>query len=351
MNTQFTSRKVALGLLTFSLLALLVGIFNSARLVQETQKNKQAGGEGGNVSALLNKKDHLLFLDLEGAITMDPGNDNGFLPSESNAMSVRKALDKAAKDNSVRGVLLRINSPGGTVAMSQELNSAVKRVTAKKPLVVTMGDLAASGGYYTACAADKIFANPGTLTASIGVIISTVEFSDLMTNKLGVHAVTVKSGKFKDLLSPYRKPRPEELSLIQTVIDDSYQDFLGRVIEGRTRYIKNPAEKAAISAKIRAVADGRVVTGRQGVAAGLVDKLGDQDAAYDDLDLMAKERFNLKGKERLPLETEESGFNLLEYLGLQTGSMLRSGKEPLAALGQMVPFSVRYPNRPLWILE
>lgn len=349
MSTQLTSRKVALGLLIFSLSALLVGVFNATRFAQESAKTRP--DESPNVAALLSKKDHLTLLNLSGPITMDAGNDNGLFQNESNAVTVRKALDKAVKDDSVKGVLLRINSPGGTVGMSQELNEAVQRVSKKKPVVVSMGDLAASGGYYTACAADRIVTNPGTLTASIGVIISSVEFSELMNEKLGVHAVTVKSGKFKDLLSPYRKPRPEELALIQELIDSSYQDFLNTVINGRTRFITNPAEKTALIAKIKAVADGRVVTGRQALAAGLADEIGDQDHAYTVLDTLAKERFHLKGKERLTLESDEGNFNLLGMLGLQAQSMWSASKSPAAIAVKMLPFSMRYPNQPLWIVE
>jgi protease-4 len=351
LNTQITSRQVALGLLTFSLLALVVGIFNSARIVRESAKAKPEIS-GSNVSAIFNKKPHLALLELSGPITMDAGNDSGFFPSESNAVTVRKGLDEAAKDDSVKGVLLRINSPGGTVGMSQELNAAVKRVSKKKPVVVSMGDLAASGGYYTACAADMIVTNPGTLTASIGVIISTVELSDLLNNKLGVHAVTVKSGKFKDILSPYRKPRPDEINLIQTVINDSYQDFLSTVLEGRTRFIKDSAKKAALIAKIKAVADGRVVTGRQAIEAGLADKLGDWDLAYTELDRLAKEKFLLKGKERLPLESEDENFHLLEFLGIKSEGLFSPGSQDAAALAlKMLPVSMRYTNQPLWILE
>ncbi len=349
MSTQMTSRKVALGLLAFSLLALLVGIFNAARLEQESAKNRAAEGEASSVSSLLNKKNHLALMELSGMITMDSSNDNGIFQSDSNAVTVRKALDAAAKDDSVQGVLLRINSPGGTVGMSQELNAAVQRVSKKKPVVVSMGDLTASGGYYTACAADKIVANPGTLTASIGVIISTMDFSELMNNKLGVHAVTVKSGKFKDILSPYRKATPDDLALIQKLINDSYDDFLGAVVQGRTRFLTSEAEKKHRAETIKAVADGRVVTGRQGLAAGLVDEIGDLDRAYTILDSMAKERFHLKGKERIPLESAEKGFSLLSLLGIGTDNM--SNANPMAQAAKALPLSMRYPNQPLWVME
>lgn len=349
MSTALTPRKIAISLLVISLLALLVGVFNAGKLA----KSSKTTVDGEPVSSLLNRKSHLALVDLSGMITMDEaGESSRLFKSESNAVMARKALDEAAKDDSVRGVLLRINSPGGTVGMSQELNAAVKRVTAKKPVVVSMGDLTASGGYYTACAADKIFANPGTLTASIGVIISTMDFSTLLNQKLGVHAVTIKSGKFKDLLSPYRKARPEEIALIQTLINESYQDFLNTVLEGRTRFIKDPTEKAARSAKIKAIADGRIVNGRQAIQDGLVDELGDFETAYTSLDTMAKEKFNLRGKERLPLESSEKEFNLLDALGITPGAAA-GNIEQNAALqaARMLPLSMRYPNQPLWVME
>ena len=288
------SRKVALGLLVCTMLALLVGVFNAA--------NKGKVSEGGAIG-----NGYLALIDVSGVISMDPIGDNSLISSrESNAMIAKKGLDDAAKEDEIKGVLLHINSPGGTVGMSQELNAAVKRVAKKKPVVVSMGDLSASGGYYTACAANKIIANPGTLTASIGVIINSMEFSEFMNDKLGVHPVTIKSGKFKDLLSPYRKPRAEELTLIQTLVNDSYQDFLNTVIEDRNRFLTSDQEKKARAAKIKAVADGRIVTGRQAVAAGLVDELGDQDYAYTILDRMAKEKYHIKQKERLPLVPKDA---------------------------------------------
>lgn len=340
LNTLIHSRNVALGLLVFSMLSLMVGVYNASATWHEPSKS----------SLTSNMHGRLALIDLSGMITMDAGNDKGFFQSETNAVVARKALDSAAKDNSVKGVLLHINSPGGTVGMSQELNAAVQRVSRKKPVVVTMGDLTASGGYYTACAADKIVANPGTLTASIGVIISTLNFSELMTQKLGVQAVTIKSGKFKDLLSPYRTPRPDEMALIQKLVNDSYQDFLNTVLQGRTRFMTAAAEKKTRETKIREIADGRVVTGRQALAAGLVDYIGDQDYAYTLLDKMAKDRFHLKGKERLPLKSEEKTFSLMEFLGIDAGG-LQGVANPAAQAAHMLPLSMRYPNQTLWVME
>lgn len=344
-----TPRTVAFGLLLFSFLALLVGIFNTARLNQESAR---VSSDTSNVSRLLNRKSHLALIELSGPITMEHDTSGPFI-SESPAVLTREALDEAAEDESVKGVLLRINTPGGTVAMSQELNAAVRRVTAKKPVVVSMGDLTASGGYYTACAADKIFANPGTLTGSIGVIISTMDISQLLHDKLSVQPITVKSGKFKDLLSPYRPPGSEELALIQKLVDESYQDFLNTVLEGRTRVLTDEAAKTKRKATITAVADGRILHGHEAVKTGLADEIGDLDQAYTALDMMAKERFHIRAKDRLPLETYNGGMTLLQMLGLTPKATVKLS--PSLDLGsqasQLLPFSLRHPNQPLWIME
>lgn len=341
-----TPRKLAMGLLVVSVLALAVGLFNAAKISVE-QASKP---ESGKVASIIDKQ-HLALIELSGMIVMD-SSDDGLFESESNAVQVRKALDAAAEDDSVAGVLLRINSPGGTVGMSQELNAAVQRVSKKKPVVASLGDLAASGGYYTACAADRIIANPGTLTASIGVIISTMNLSNLLNNKLGVQAVTFKSGKFKDVLSPYRPPRPDEVALIQTMVDDSFHDFRDAVIAGRTRFITDPREKARRIKSITEIADGRVMHGKAAMAAGLVDEIGDFETAYTRLDQMAKERSKgkLKGKERLPLRRQTDEFNLLEYLGLPV-SKLHAPPTQAGLVKEMMPLSMRYPNQPLWVLE
>jgi protease-4 len=347
VTNRISARQIAGALLAFCFLALFIGLINTAQLVKRSSERtpSHANREGG-VSDLLDQSPQLALITLSGVISMDGERGGGLFKSDSNAVSVRKALDSAAKNDSVKGVLLRINSPGGTVGMSQELNAAVTRLTRLKPVVVSMGDMAASGGYYTACAADKIVANPGTLTASIGVIISSFDFSRLMAEKLGVQAVTIKTGRFKDILSPYRPPTPEDKALLQALIHDSYQDFVRAIIVGRTRYLHNPAERQALIARIKAVADGRVMTGSQAKAVGLVDELGDQDAAYTLLDRMARARFNLPGSaKRLPLKSGDEGFNITDLLG---------GLNPKnsALLPQeMLPVSARYPNQPLWVME
>lgn len=355
MNDHSTSKKIAMGLMVLTVFALLVGLFNAINSQSAKGDLAVKDEKEGSFLSVLNssgKKSHLMLIDLAGPIMMDPPQQGGLFSSDSVAVTARKALDQAAEDDSVKGVLIRINSPGGTVGMSQELNAAVKRVREKKPVIASFGDMAASGGYYTACAADEIISNPGTLTASIGVIISTMNLKGLFTDKLGLKAVTIKSGKFKDILSPYRDPVPAEIALIQAMIDDSYKDFLAEVVDGRTRNMTDEKAKAERTEKIKAVADGRVVTGNQAKEVGLVDDIGDLDFAHKRLDKMAKERFKIKGKDELPLKEYTESGGLLDMLGLSA----KLGLKPAAAqhntaLDVLVPFSMSHPNQPLWIAE
>lgn len=349
---------IAISLISLCGLAIVLGVINGFQKTTSTAQTTAiaSSSKRGKFQTLLGNSDSLLLVELTGPIYMDAPQDGGLFPSETNAVTVRKQLDEAAENKQVKGVLLRINSPGGTVAMSQELNAAVQRVSKKKPIVASLGDMAASGGYYTACAADKIVTNKGTLTASIGVIMSTMNFKNLMENKLGVHAVTIKSGKFKDLLSPYRDTTSDEVNLIQKLIDDSYQDFLTAVVTGRTRYVTNNALKISRIATIKAVADGRVVHGVEAVKVGLADEIGDLHSAYELLDKMAKERFHLKTDEKLPLENASHFPSLLEFLGLGSSDAPQN-KMPKLSAGQgasymqALPLSLRYPNQPLWVLE
>ncbi len=355
MIDKFSTKWVSAGLLAVSILALVVGLFAAVNMSGKPEKpaiSTEKKDKSRLLSALgdITKGDTLMYISLSGPIIMQAQDSGLFGNSESNAVKARKALEAALENKSVKGVLLAINSPGGTVGMSQELNAAVTRLEKEKPVVAYFGDVSASGGYYTGAAATKIVANPGTLTGSIGVIISTLNFRELFNEKLGVESYTIKSGKYKDLLNPYRKPSAEELALVQDLIDTSYDQFLNAVIEGRTRYVDDPAKKKAIIANIKSVADGRVLVGEEARKMNLVDEIGDIDVAYELLNRMARERFKIKGKDRLPLEEYSDTPSLLEILGL-------SAKVPLppvrsaSPLDPYVPFSLKHPNQPLWIME
>ncbi|MBX2860059.1 MAG: signal peptide peptidase SppA [Vampirovibrio sp.] len=355
------TKKLPIALFAVCILALAVGVFNAILNPADTTSTEVVEGEesGSLAASVISnfKGKHLMLVDLNGPIMMD--GEEGLFDNDSSAVKARKGLEKALKDDNVLGVLLRINSPGGTVGMSQELHAAVVRVRDKKPVVVSFGDVAASGGYYTACAADKIVSNPGTLTGSIGVIISTLNFKRLMTDKLGVRSHTIKSGHFKDLLNPYREVRQDELNLVQDMIDISYDQFLNAVLEGRLKAmgIKDPAEKATWTDKITSVADGRVLVATEAQKMGLVDEIGDMHVAHKLLDKMSKERSGDVGRskgELLPLERYTDSYTLKDFLGLSSHTPIRPPKaaNPLdEAFDGMVPFSMRHPNQPLWIME
>ena len=189
---------------------------------------------------------------------------------QSARTKIIKSLNKAYREQ-VKAVVLRINSPGGTVGASQELHAAVLKLREKGiPVVASMGDVAASGGVYIALAADKIVANPGTITGSIGVIIRTANAQELF-HKVGVSAEVVKSGPFKDILSPYRSLTPDERALLQGMIDDAYRQFVEAVAAGR----------GLAPEQVRPFADGRIFTGRQAKELGLVDELGGLQTAVE----------------------------------------------------------------------
>jgi protease-4 len=216
-------------------------------------------------------------------------------------------IKQAAADADVKAIVLRVDSPGGSVVASNEIYHALK--TCGKPIVVSMGELAASGGYYISMAADYIIANPDTLTGSIGVISEFPEASGLL-DKLGIVVTTIKSGENKDLGSLYRPMTDEEKALWQQVVDETYDEFVQIVAEGR-----NLPE-----AQVRALADGRVFTGRQALANGLVDALGYEEDAI----AKAAELGKITGTPQVfRLVTASSG-SLLSLLSGQLGSGLLS---------------------------
>ena len=204
----------------------------------------------------LSSEDRIAVIRIEGVI-MDSQTTIG-------------ELKRFSETSSVKAIVLRIDSPGGGVVPSQEIYDAVRQVRSKtgKTVIASMGNVAASGGYYIAAATDRIMANPGTLTGSIGVIMETANVEGLL-QKIGVEGVVIKSGKFKDVGSPLRKMSEEERGLMQAVMDDVHKQFIEAVAEGRSMELT----------EAQALADGRIFTGRQAKAVKLVDDLGNLDDA------------------------------------------------------------------------
>jgi protease IV len=212
-------------------------------------------------------KEKIGILPIEGAIT------------ESD--SVVAQLVEFRKDRRIKAILLRVDSPGGGVGPSQEIYREIRKTIETKKVVASLGSLAASGGYYVACAADKIIANPGTLAGSIGVIMEFVQAEELL-KKIGVSVEVLKTGEFKDIGSFHRKLSERDREMIRTLVFDVQRQFVDAVAQGRNL----PVEK------VREIADGRVLSGAQCKDLGLVDQLGNFEDAVE----LAKALAGIKGE-------------------------------------------------------
>lgn len=236
-------------------------------------------------------------IDLEGIIVSAP--EAGFLgSSDSMVRRLEKSLKRAREDESVKAVVLRINSPGGEVTAADTIHHYVKQTAAVKPVVVYMDSVAASGGYYVACAGTEMFANRTTMTGSIGVIISTLSYHELF-GKFGLQFLTFTSGKFKDTLSGGRPMRDDERELVQNLVNQTYERFLQVVMEGRP---KVPEEKLRT-----ALADGRILSGKDALDNGLIDHTG----YFEDAVERAKELSNAPDAKLIRYSEEVSLFQAL----------------------------------------
>jgi protease-4 len=201
----------------------------------------------------------------EGTIVDGTGNDDGVVW----AAKVARDLREIRRDETVRAVVLRVNSPGGSVSASEAIQRELRLINKDKPVVVSMGSVAASGGYWISTYSDRIFAEPTTITGSIGVFSILFNVKDLATGKLGLDFETVKTGRFADATTITRPKTPEELELIQKSVDWIYSQFLEKVAESRKLDRK----------VVEDIAQGRVWSGAEAARLGLVDELGGLDAA------------------------------------------------------------------------
>ena len=210
------------------------------------------------------------IIRIEGPIT-GGASTGGLLGSSTGSDHIIQLLNEAREDDRVRAVVLRLNTPGGSAAAAEEIGVEIRRLQeAGKPVVASMGDTAASGGYWIAALTDHIVASPATLTGSIGVIMELTNLEGLY-ERLGIEVETIKSGEHKDIGSPTRELTEEERALLQGLIDDIFDQFVTVVAEGR----------GLSRQEVLALADGRVFTGRQALAAGLVDSLGSLNDAVE----------------------------------------------------------------------
>ncbi|WLV24468.1 signal peptide peptidase SppA [Aciduricibacillus chroicocephali] len=286
-------RWAALGI---AFLLLIVSLISQATVSMATNWDEMVAGWNSEYTeevikeGSLNKR--IAVVPLEGVI-QDDGEGSILSSSGYNHKRLLKYLDAAAEDDTVGGIIMRVNTPGGGVMESAEVHDKVVDIQKKhkKPVYVSMGNTAASGGYYVSAPAEKIVAHPSTLTGSIGVIMQTMDYSKL-ADDLGIDFNTIKSGKYKDILSPTRKMTNDERDLLQTIIDQMYGEFVKVIVDGR----------GMSESKVRKLGDGRVYTGLQAKKNGLVDELGSLD---DTIALMKKDH-KMKGAE--VFQYDGSGF-------------------------------------------
>ncbi len=209
--------------------------------------------------------DKIAVLTLDGVIQDVGGATSIFSTASYNHQYFMSQLDDILMDDDVKGVVLRVNSPGGGVVESADIYDALKEIQIEKeiPLYVSMQGMAASGGYYVSASADKIFVNQETITGSIGVIMESVNYAEL-ADKLGIDFNTIKSGEYKDIMSGTRPMKDDERAMLQEMINDSYERFVDIIEEGR-----GLSEEA-----VKSVADGRIMNGRQAIEVGLADDFG-----------------------------------------------------------------------------
>ena len=254
---------VALGLLvlTACLIALVFAVGTRGPSVSSAAYEEEYVSGGG--------PQKIAVVPVEGVIAPADSTTPGTEPT-STPDGLADALRQAQSDGSVAAVVLEVNSPGGGVTASDEMHQSIldfKEQTGK-PVVVYMGDVAASGGYYISTAADRIVANETTLTGSLGVIMQLNNFTEI-AKRYGYKQVIIKSGKFKDMGSSFRDLTPEERQILQSIVDESYDEFVQVIVEGRGL----PEER------VREIADGRVYSAEQAKELGLVDSFGELDEA------------------------------------------------------------------------
>ena len=266
-------------------------------------------------------KDRIALLRIEGIITSGQGG-MGMFGGISGAYSdtVVANLRKVVEDSTIKGLVIRVNSPGGSAAASEEIFNAITEVKAAgKPVVVSMADTAASGGYFVSAPADVIYADATTLTGSIGVIFQAVSLEGLF-DKIGVDMRTLKAGELKDIGSPYRPMTEKERQILQGMLDETHEVFIEYVAKGRKMDVE----------AVRKLADGQVWTGRQAKELGMIDELG----GLRDAILKAGQLANIPGE---PVIDELGKKNLLDqFLGVETSSQDLLSADKLQLIAQFL---------------
>jgi protease-4 len=277
-KNEFFAVKAWLMLFTLVFSASMVSglyiIFYGSRTpvnTEVTEDDKTVSSKASSLFKISSKEEGAAVVKIVGVIQESTDTSWGSA-SRHNASSIAKRIRTLADKKEIKGLLLDINSPGGTVGAVQDIYSAVLYFKSqKKPVVALMRDVAASGGYYVAMAADKVIAQPGTMTGSIGVIMQAGNFEGLF-DKIGIKFIPIKSGKHKDIGASYRPMTEEEQAILQEMILDTYQQFYDAVKRGRP---------GVTDETLKIFADGRIFTGNRAKTAGMIDDLGGEETAKE----------------------------------------------------------------------
>lgn len=331
---MYTKNKLFIIVFTICVISLLLG------LIIPIDKKIQSKTNSKSFSQIIAQNNKVAVISLYGVISSTP--EKNVFVEENSSLVALNAIKSAIKDEEVKGVIIKINSPGGTVGMSQRIYSAVMQLRAKKPVIAVIEDIGASGGYYVACAANRIVALPGSMTGSIGVIMSTVDAHELLTNKLGIRDNVIKSGRFKDIGSSTRAMTREERELLQDMVDDSFDQFRMAIIKGRVERDDNfKTDKQDLTIEnLDTYADGRVFTGRQALDYGFVDSIGGYEAAQKMMkDILSSKKIAITDDSFVSYGKANS---LSDFLGL---------KQESSAFENLIPQSMKYARKPLYLWE
>ena len=262
---RWTALGIAAGVFIFSIIINMASVFifgDFSKMFKENLMSDQSFSE--EVIDSGNPAKRIAVLEVDGVI-QDTGDTQSFFSEGYAHRSFMKQLNQVKEDKSIKAIVLKVNSPGGGTNESAEIRHKIVEIQkeTKKPVYVSMGSMAASGGYYISAPAEKIFASPETLTGSLGVIMQGVNYSEL-TDNLGIDFMTIKSGKYKDIMSGHRKMTDEEAKILESMLQNSYNEFVRIIAEGRD--MKED--------QVRKLADGRIYDGRQAKELNLIDDFG-----------------------------------------------------------------------------
>lgn len=340
------NKNLVLILIILCVITLFLNLFNTFNKSRNNHILKGHKNEKINKIVSLNK---IAIINLNGIIE-SRSNESFSFSQQNDANSFLKAIKEAQNDNQVKGVVLQINTPGGTVGMSQNIYDAIIRLRKVKPVVVFMEDVAASGGYYIASAADRIIAQNGTITGSIGVIFSTVDAHQLIQSKLLIEPNVIKSGKYKDIGSQLKKMTDDEKQLLQNIVNDSYNQFIRAIINGRIERNDNysvPSMQLDMET-LSKYADGRIFTGLQAKTFGFIDSNGDLDYAIEFAKVMASEKYGIKIKNlNVQNYPDKKDFNFYSLIS----EMFNTNKTQSSMVDALIPTSVKLSHKPLYLWE